>query len=654
MPVRIGILMDHPSPHMVALLEAVAERSDCTLEVLYCGQSAPGRGWGAPAGRIPHQFVGGFTGPLGIRFNPGILRAMHRLHIDVWIINTVYGSPTTLMAARWLHFRGQPWVYMNEPVRPRSGIQAFLKELPLQVVLNAADGIIGTGKAAIDMYRRRLPRNLPSESIPYFIDISEFLDLPDPAPPTDSRDLQFVSSGQLIRRKGFDYLLQACKKLPETGWHLTLIGDGPLKSKLEKTVEEYGLVGRVIIHGTIPYAQRARSFANRQVFLFPSLWDGWGMVVPEALASGLPVVSTDQVMSAHEFIRNGENGFIIPAGDSGALADKMLWFLRNTSSYPGMSREARKSVDNYRAEVGAERLVRFLQQFTKGFTRTQFSEYAFQKPEGPTWHFLTTPARSVERSKLRIRSIARKAIIRSSVLACRPRKAKGHSILAYHLVLREDRRNFEDHLKFFSDHFRISSLRDLIQTAASGESDEFRLAITFDDGFRLLMHDCLEMLEKYGVKVGFYIPAAFIISKQQNGSTDEFSARSFYYSYPLEPMGPDDLKQLATLGHEIGSHGLFHTNIHSLTPESAERELAISRSMIADWTGVAPEGYAYPYGGTANARGDPADWLRKAGFAYGLTLTRGTVNSSTDRFVLPRHHAEGNWPVRDLRYFLFA
>jgi glycosyltransferase involved in cell wall biosynthesis/peptidoglycan/xylan/chitin deacetylase (PgdA/CDA1 family) len=654
MPVRIGILMDHPSPHMVALLEAIAERSDCTLEVLYCGQSAPGRGWGAPAGRIPHQFVGGFTGPLGIRINPGIIRAMHRLHIDVWIMNTVYGSPTTLMAARWLHFHDKPWVYMNEPVRPRAGIHAFLKELPLHFVLNAADGIIGTGKAAIDMYHRRLRRNLPSESIPYFIDISEFLNLPDPTAPADGRDFQFVSSGQLIKRKGFDFLLQACKKLPETGWHLTLIGDGPLRSKLEKTLETYGLVGKVSIHGTVPYSQRARSFADRQVFLFPSLWDGWGMVVPEALASGLPVVSTDSVMSAHEFIRNGENGFIIPAGDSGALADKMLWFLRNTSSYRYMSRAARKSVDNYRAEIGADRLVRFLQRFVKSPATTQFTEYAFQKPEELTWHFLTTPARAIERSKHRIRRIVKKSIIRSSVLARRPRKAKGHSILAYHLVLKEDRRNFEDQLKFFSDHFSISPLRELIQTAASGDSDERRLAITFDDGFRLLMHDCLEMLEKYGVKAGFYIPAAFIGSKLQNGSTDEFSARSFYYSYPLEPMGPEDLKQLAALGHEVGSHGLFHTNIHSLTPESAERELTLSRSMISDWIGVAPEGYAYPYGGTANARGNPADWLNKAGFAYGLTLTRGTVDSSTNRFVLPRHHAEGNWPVCDLRYFLFA
>jgi peptidoglycan/xylan/chitin deacetylase (PgdA/CDA1 family) len=117
-------------------------------------------------------------------------------------------------------------------------------------------------------------------------------------------------------------------------------------------------------------------------------------------------------------------------------------------------------------------------------------------------------------------------------------------------------------------------------------------------------------------------------------------------------MDPKDLKQLTMRGHEVGSHGLFHTDIHSITPEAAERELALSRSMISNWTGIAPEGYAYPYGGISNARGNPADWLRKAGFAYGLTLTRGTVEASTDRFILPRHHVEGNWPVRELQYFL--
>jgi hypothetical protein len=74
--------------------------------------------------------------------------------------------------------------------------------------------------------------------------------------------------------------------------------------------------------------------------------------------------------------------------------------------------------------------------------------------------------------------------------------------------------------------------------------------------------------------------------------------------------------------------------------------------MISDWTGIAPKGFAYPYGGFSNSEGNPADWLLKSGFSYGLTLSRGIINTSSNPFLLPRHHVEGNWPVCNLRYFL--
>jgi glycosyltransferase involved in cell wall biosynthesis/peptidoglycan/xylan/chitin deacetylase (PgdA/CDA1 family) len=650
-PLRIGILMDHPSPHMVALLESVAAREDCTLEVLYCGRSAPGRDWGTHSGRIPHKYVYGFSGPLGLQLNPDLIRTMDRMRVDIWIVNTIYGSPTTLLAAGWLRLNRKPWVYMNEPVRPRSGLHASLREIPLGFILKRADGIIGTGRAAVDMYRRRLREDRPCESVPYFIDLSSFLNLPNPVPPAAGEDLQFVSSCQFIKRKGLGYLLQACKKLPQAGWHLTLIGDGPLRSELERELEMNALQGRVRISGSIPYSNREAAFAGSHVFVLPSLWDGWGMVIPEALASGLPAISTDQVISAHEFIQDGKNGFLVPACNPNALAEKMLWFLRNMDLYSLMSRAARESVADYKADLGAETLVSYLRNLDAATWQEQSHESTAIGPEKATWQLLTRPRRSLERTRLGIRSLAKKSIIRSSVAVRRPRKAKGNLLVAYHLVLKEDRRNFEEQLKFFGDHFRLCSPSELL-AEASGNSDEFRLALTFDDGFRILMQDCLEVLNKYGIKAGFYIPAAFINSMSRIGGSAELCHRSFYYNYPLEPMAPEDLKALTSSGHEIGSHGLFHTGVQAMLPERAEKEFLASRALISDWTGIAPKGFAYPYGGFSNSEGNPADWLLKAGFAYGLTLSRGIIDASSNPFLLPRHHMEGNWPICDLRYFL--
>jgi len=251
-----------------------------------------------------------------------------------------------------------------------------------------------------------------------------------------------------------------------------------------------------------------------------------------------------------------------------------------------------------------------------------------------------------------MRRLGKDAIIRGNLLMRRHIKAKGHLILAYHLILKEDRDQFEDHIRFFSDHFRLSSLRDLLRAAAFPNQDEFGLALTFDDGFRLLMRDCLEILEKHGIKAGFFVPAAFVNSGSQDGKAAEFSTRSFYYPVPLEPMHPEDLRKLAALGHEVGSHGLFHTSIHAMMPESAQKELMVSRSMICEWTGVAPNSFSYPYGESLSSLGSPAAWLRQAGFTYGLTTVRGSVDQATNPYALPRHHVEGNWSIRALRYFL--
>ena len=148
--------MDHPSPHMVALLDALADRPDCAIEVLYCNRKAPGRGWGAPLGRLPYRFISGVTLLNEFRINPNILGTIKRTRADIWVINTCYTSPTTLMAMGWLHQKGIPWIYMNEPPRPRHGALLAIKNPLITYVLKRAWGVIGTGVKAEAMYQELL------------------------------------------------------------------------------------------------------------------------------------------------------------------------------------------------------------------------------------------------------------------------------------------------------------------------------------------------------------------------------------------------------------------------------------------------------------------------------------------------------------------
>jgi glycosyltransferase involved in cell wall biosynthesis len=124
----------------------------------------------------------------------------------------------------------------------------------------------------------------------------------------------------------------------------------------------------VIFGGEISYQKRQGAFHQKHVFVFPSRWDGWGMVLPEALAAGLPVIATDQIISAHEFIKDGANGFIVPAENPQALAEKMEYFIHHREEIAEMGAAARQTVKDYLPERGAERLVNFLKDLVNHST----------------------------------------------------------------------------------------------------------------------------------------------------------------------------------------------------------------------------------------------------------------------------------------------
>lgn len=655
LPLRVGFLTDHPSPHMVAFLDALADRPDCSTEVLYCNRKAPGRSWGTPLGRLPYRFLSGVTLLNDFRINPNIPGAIKKTRADIWVINTCYTSPTTLMAVGWLHRKRIPWIYMNEPLRPRQGALLAIKNPLITYVLNRAWGVIGTGGKAEAMYRELFPKDKPTDTIPYYIDLNPFHQLALPDSMARQTPIKFVTSSQMIRRKAVDVLLSACKLLPPKGWRLTLVGEGPLRTKFESEFFSRWDRDQVRFLGQVPYPDRASVFDGEHVFVFPSRWDGWGMVVPEALAAGRPVISSDHVISAHEFIQNGVNGFLVPKEDPPALAEKMRFFITHPEVIPAMGSAARHSLIDYRPEIGAERLVTFLSTILMDREQTSISTRATFHGQSQTWDALSTPRDWTPWVRATARAYAKKFAIHLNVRINPRKRVSGNRILVYHLVLPEDKDRFKDHLKFLNDHFAICSLGEM-RRASTGDSNGrgYRVAITIDDGFRVLMRTCLEMLQQFGVKATFFVPTGFIELSRDPALAAKFSLRAHHYNLPLEPMQPEDLKLLADLGHEVESHGLSHISLKNLTRPMAERELTSSKSNIARWTGKEPVGFAYPYGHVVGAHGHPHEWVQTAGYEYAVTLKRGPVEKSTHPFLLPREHVEGNWPWRELSYFLLT
>jgi len=134
---------------------------------------------------------------------------------------------------------------------------------------------------------------------------------------------RIVFAGLLGLRKGLKTLLEALARVSREDWRVDFYG-GAL-AEAQPDLAEYR--GQVPLHFHGPVSQRALAEAMRagSVLVLPSLEEGFGLVVPQALNCGLPAIVSDRV-GGKDFIRHRENGSIVPVGDAGALAAELEWW----------------------------------------------------------------------------------------------------------------------------------------------------------------------------------------------------------------------------------------------------------------------------------------------------------------------------------------
>lgn len=148
-------------------------------------------------------------------------------------------------------------------------------------------------------------------------------------------------------------LVNACahihRQQPKT-WFV-IVGDGPLRPAVEEAIEDQGLSARVVLTGLRRDIPEIMAVFN--VFVLSSLWEGLPRVLPQAMATSLPIVCTRADGSA-EAVIDGENGFLVPKGEAELLAGKVLTLLGDDELRRRMGENGRSRAP----EFGAEKMVR--------------------------------------------------------------------------------------------------------------------------------------------------------------------------------------------------------------------------------------------------------------------------------------------------------
>lgn len=163
------------------------------------------------------------------------------------------------------------------------------------------------------------------------------------SPPLNNHEILMV--GNLIKRKGHEYLIKAMPKIiknfPDTTLHIT--SEGAMKDYLEALTRRLNLERNIIFHGYVSKEELLSLYKNCRVFCHPSLSEGFCHVILEAMATGRPIVSTDNFGS--KMVEHGKTGLLVPPKDSDAIADAALKIFSDNELTYKMGVEARKKVE---------------------------------------------------------------------------------------------------------------------------------------------------------------------------------------------------------------------------------------------------------------------------------------------------------------------
>ncbi len=342
---KVAFVSVVPSPYQRDLFRALAAHPQIDLRVFYLEAASPDSPWPEKPLTPYEEILPGFWFAIGTARTHVNWPLPALADYDVVVMNTLMS-----LTAQWLMrtaLRKKPWIFWGEKLSRGGALHQRLA-----APLHRASAIASIGAFAEQDYRGRFsePRHF---RIPYFCELAPFFAVPKRA--RDDGKVVFLFCGQMIARKGVDLLLAAFAQLGDAA-RLLLVGrEAELPALL--TALSPAARERCVYAGFQPPEELPRFFAQADVFVLPSRYDGWGVVVNQAIGAGLPVICSDMVGAGHDLVDDEKNGLKFKAGDAASLAKKMKRLLAEPALIEKWGVVSREKARAYTPAAGAEKWV---------------------------------------------------------------------------------------------------------------------------------------------------------------------------------------------------------------------------------------------------------------------------------------------------------
>ncbi len=377
---RVALVANLLPPYRISLYNQINAHPDINLEVLLCSWKEKDRSWDVNTEEINfscHTFRG-LNIPL--RFSPSRSDYYHihlntsllaRLAVEKYdtVIFSGYAS-LTHQAAFWLtKMKKIPGIIWYRSHASSNSLIRKLMSPYIDAMINGSKAVIVPGEKSKQhlLLRGADPRDI--FSVGNSIDNDSFnqayrsfqekgqIALRKELNLADQKVILYV--GRLVDVKGLfvllDSFVQVKKKVP--GSTLLILGDGYLQSKLMRYCQQHD-ISSVKFVGFVQPSELGKYYFSSDVFVLPSRYETWGLVLNEAMIFGLPVVTTSCVGAAGEIVLNKKTGFIVPPDNPEMLADALVTILSNEQLSKAMGENAQALIAKHKPEHSAPGFVK--------------------------------------------------------------------------------------------------------------------------------------------------------------------------------------------------------------------------------------------------------------------------------------------------------
>ncbi|NET72267.1 MAG: glycosyltransferase family 4 protein [Sphaerospermopsis sp. SIO1G2] len=353
-----------PSPYQRDLFLEISRCKELDLKVYYLEPACSDSPWPEKPLQPYEQILPGFHLSWGLSRFHFNWHSLSTNQADMIVLNG-YMNLTTQIILR-MQAKKIPCIFWGEKMIGSSeGMKEKLQKYIAQS-LNNCSAIVAIGKQAQQDYQQKFPGK-PVFNIPYYCEISHFS---RKIPHRPRNPVTILFCGQMIVRKGVDILLQAFNNLIQTGENakLLLVGrEAELPQLLEnlpqKTLQAIEYVGFQAPENLPQF------FYQADLFVLPSRYDGWGVVVNQAIGAGLPVICSDGVGSGYDLVTSSENGDIFTNGNCKALTEVLRKYLHQPDKIENASAASLRKAADLSPAIGARKWVNLFDKITLNYLK---------------------------------------------------------------------------------------------------------------------------------------------------------------------------------------------------------------------------------------------------------------------------------------------